>query len=665
MDGGAPLPERPITEPQLRDLAAILHRRLGRGMILWLLGQVLRPEALGPAANHTGDAAALAHAAVEALAKAGQVLEAAALLRQTAHGNSRLALELNRVLRGERLDGDARTQALLNEYEPFFNSATFAEWFARAQRVVCAIALGEPENNIVGTGFLVGPDLVLTNYHVLEQFLAPEDGGGGPVKAGASGDQIFFFFDYIVAPKPRVPPELSGRDTFVTAVKDDWLVHARRRLPNDGKAGCAATVTDEYDYALVRLARKVGEQPVRRGGGPRRGWLSLPEKIDVLDSVDKRLVVLQHPAGAEQQFDVGAYDRLDASQTRVWYALSTAKGSSGAAALDKEGRLFALHNAEVEPRPELGLLNGKGLNQGIRIDFIAKDLGSAKLQGWPVPAFQDHAEFWSLNDDLANPRPIIGRSTFRDDLLRLATIGSPERALVVTGRPGSGRRFSVELWKRVLGGKAACMELKPDELSRLTPRKFLENVGIDFGLEGECGPIPDERKTEDRPRWLTMDAPRWLAATLHRAARRDAARYPAWIIVNSVVPEGEPLSWADGLKELFAALLGAADAEQRRVDIPELRWLFLGASATDFPLLAVPRVEEDLSRASDMDGEFVKCLQGAYRALDKTADIADEAWWRAASRRELKRAPEGKPPRAALAEAVRELLAEMRSGGGE
>jgi hypothetical protein len=36
---------------------------------------------------------------------------------------------------------------------------------------ICAIALGTPTNDIVGSGLLIGPDLVITNFHVLETFL--------------------------------------------------------------------------------------------------------------------------------------------------------------------------------------------------------------------------------------------------------------------------------------------------------------------------------------------------------------------------------------------------------------------------------------------------------------------------------------------------------------
>src|SRR3712207_7374554 len=61
-----------------------------------LFRSVLGREALGAAANEVGDLSSFARGVVEALDAAGKVLEAAALLRQTALSHSPLALELGR-----------------------------------------------------------------------------------------------------------------------------------------------------------------------------------------------------------------------------------------------------------------------------------------------------------------------------------------------------------------------------------------------------------------------------------------------------------------------------------------------------------------------------------------------------------------------------------------
>jgi sugar lactone lactonase YvrE len=82
-----------------------------------------------------------------------------------------------------------------------------------------------------------------------------------------------------------------------------------------------------------------------------RGWFSLPDAIKAM-TPEQRVIIFQHPLRAPQATDVGQYEQLDPSGTRVWYAVSTAEGSSGGAAVDSDGRLFALHNAVVESDEE-------------------------------------------------------------------------------------------------------------------------------------------------------------------------------------------------------------------------------------------------------------------------------------------------------------------------
>src|SRR4051812_33255089 len=61
------------------------------------------------------------------------------------------------------------------------------ERFARMQDRVCRV---EVRGFAEGTGFLVGPDMVLTNHHVVEQCLA----------LGESLDRIACRFDYSILP---------------------------------------------------------------------------------------------------------------------------------------------------------------------------------------------------------------------------------------------------------------------------------------------------------------------------------------------------------------------------------------------------------------------------------------------------------------------------------
>jgi len=649
----APAPA-PLSEAQLADIATLLARTVTRGNIGWLATSVLGRDALREVANELGDAATFARSIVDALNQAGRIGDAVTLLRQEAHRNSRLLVSLEYIMRGHRLDDDAEMQKFVNEYEPFFNSASIQENFSRVLRTVCAVALGSPTNAIVGSGFLIAPDLVMTNFHVLETFLRETPDGG--FEAAGEGSRIYCFFDYLWQPEPRVPPANGGppHASLMVTGHQDWLVHARPKLENDGTPDSPVDVGKKYDYAVIRLERPVGRRTARLSGGAVRGWLPLPtEELDVLGK-DRRILVFQHPGKAPQQFDVGDFVQLDASGTRVWYSVSTAKGSSGGAAVDSEGKLFALHNAEVVPRPGLT----EEVNQGVRIDLIAEDLRA--LQGWtdePAPE-EEPLAFWSLSDDPRDPRPIIGRETFRENVTAMM---APEgaRLLVVTGGTGSGRGFSVKLLRRTLGTQTPVVEFSPRDVQTLGPKDFLRFLVDGLGIVGTSAtPMPEPPATESVARWLRLDLPRWLADRLADDQQRNPSRYPAWVVVNAAVPEGERVLWAEYLKDFVAALVGVADPGQKALDLPQLRWLFLGNSSDAFPVSGAARFDEDLATypESAFSGDFAHCMQVAWRSTEKRAPLLDEDFLKTMAVTLTATDPTGRPLREVLAAVVREMV---------
>src|SRR5262249_49397624 len=81
---------------------------------------------------------------------------------------------------------------------PAFDFAVFREKMALIEGQVCRV---EMDRNAAGTGFLVGPDAVLTNFHVLESVLKGE---ASPSKVGCR-------FDYkVLADKSRLEGTVVG-----------------------------------------------------------------------------------------------------------------------------------------------------------------------------------------------------------------------------------------------------------------------------------------------------------------------------------------------------------------------------------------------------------------------------------------------------------------------
>ncbi|WP_315835256.1 serine protease [Bradyrhizobium prioriisuperbiae] len=195
---------------------------------------------------------------------------------------------------------------------------------ARIERQVCRIEVG---GNAVGTGFLVGPEVVLTNWHVVE----------GVRKVGTLAD-LGCRFDYLrLENGARQQGELVG-------------LHADGCLSSTPYSPAEATQTpdtplptaDQLDYALLRLAAPIGETAA---GGQPRGWIKLPTEVATLSPGDPLLIV-QHPDGSPMKLamDTDAFISTNPNGTRIRYTTNTEAGSSGSPCFTMEWDLVALHH---------------------------------------------------------------------------------------------------------------------------------------------------------------------------------------------------------------------------------------------------------------------------------------------------------------------------------
>lgn len=244
--------------------------------------------------------------------------------------------------------------------------ADFGVWRDRMTAVegrVCQITL---RGQAQGTGFLVGPDAVLTNYHVMQ-----------PVLSGTTppGD-VECVFDF------KKLPDGSLMRTPVSLHLSDWNIDSCPYTASEfaGFPDQTLPTADELDYALIRLAAPVGDQPWTAhpgSGAPPRGWIPLPEAAPVLKS-PMGVIIAQHPSGWPMKLgiDTLAIDRdanpslwLNSNGTRVRYATNTEGGSSGSPVFDLEWNLIALHHYGD---PQRG--HPAKWNQGIPVDVIRSRL---------------------------------------------------------------------------------------------------------------------------------------------------------------------------------------------------------------------------------------------------------------------------------------------------
>jgi hypothetical protein len=215
---------------------------------------------------------------------------------------------------------------------------------------VCSISVVTIAGRSAGTGFLVGPDLVLTNHHVLADLI---DNG-----APASGTTCVF--DYRVTGQGTV-----DRGTEF-GLAPDWLVASSPPSAIDLQpAPVDLPSADELDYALVRLNGEPGRSLLP--DGRERGWIEL---LATPPTITERmpLLIIQHPHEHPMKLavDTDGVLGVNANRTRVMYSVNTLGGSSGSPCFTFDLALVALHHAAMATSAKR--------NEGVPIATIADHL---------------------------------------------------------------------------------------------------------------------------------------------------------------------------------------------------------------------------------------------------------------------------------------------------
>jgi hypothetical protein len=244
----------------------------------------------------------------------------------------------------------------------FLDVATWRERLARIEGAVCYIQVADRAS---GTGFLVGADRILTNYHVVKDLIPASPDVSGQIPA----DRVSVYFDYkrVAEDKPYAPGFAVGLAPQAGLL--DWSP------PSAGEfSGDEPPQADELDYALLRLAERVGERPV---GGVKaepdarpRGWIAMHENPPEL-LAGGPLFIVQHPDNQPMKLalETQAIIGVNANGTRVRYRTNTEPGSSGSPCFDANWNLVALHHAGD---PNFAPGYSSQYNQGIPIRAIVK-----------------------------------------------------------------------------------------------------------------------------------------------------------------------------------------------------------------------------------------------------------------------------------------------------
>ena len=249
---------------------------------------------------------------------------------------------------------------------PRLDAFVWATNLLKVMRRVCRI---EVDGVARGTGFLVGPDVVLTNHHVLST----------PVASKFDGARIRCLFEYWKGPDGF---DSEGVAATARGAFADWHIDSSGAMSNAEEAsGKPEPTTDQLDHTLLRLERPLGAEPIFPGG-PARGWIRVPSTPPAL-APNMPMAILQHPEGlpVKLALDTQGVLSVNTSGTRMRYAANTDRGASGSPCFSINLALVALHHYGNPAFPP-------AYNQGIPVAAIRKRLEAgqkANLLGGDPP----------------------------------------------------------------------------------------------------------------------------------------------------------------------------------------------------------------------------------------------------------------------------------------
>lgn len=218
------------------------------------------------------------------------------------------------------------------------------DWVLRLRTImhkVCHIEIlvdkEKPDGKLVGTGFLIASNLVLTNFHVIESVYAynkymPSSG------IQANPENLFVHFDYV---------DFEGwrqKKKIYKLKGDDWLVGFSKRSHSDAGVGKSLPDDDELDHAIIRLDGNAGDDLIE-GSTEKRGYFTLSETYTFTEN--QPLMILHHSNGSPLMcgFKKQSVIRTNENCTRIWYDMEDVTvGGSGSPCLDIDLNLIAIHH---------------------------------------------------------------------------------------------------------------------------------------------------------------------------------------------------------------------------------------------------------------------------------------------------------------------------------
>jgi hypothetical protein len=324
-------------------------------------------------------------------------------------------------LRPDRSFGEA--ERIVLKGVTFEDVGVWIEKLKAMRRAVCRVEPQPPAETIegFGSGFLVAPDVVITNFHVARPFW-------GDV---ARARRVVLQFDYETDP---AGVKVSGGVEYRLATA--W------RGPGTPEAQQAerpwqvlSSPEDKLDYALLRLDKPAGTERI---DGAERGFLTPTSRQF---SEQDPLLILQHPSAAPLKLAIGAVERPD-PPSHVFYKVNTEGGSSGSPCLNQRLETVALHHQGEFSRNRGVTFKAIREDWSTRLDalatqglsWLANQAGHLPGTSSPPPAKESIKAHQP-----PTPRPVLGLIQILPSRPRPPVVGDPSRQFGGGGPPVADR----------------------------------------------------------------------------------------------------------------------------------------------------------------------------------------------------------------------------------
>lgn len=245
------------------------------------------------------------------------------------------------------------------------------------KRICRVVALDEDGRRILGTGVLIGPSMVLTNWHVVKDVESPLDDHlsltvqfdltrSGQAESRSAALRVKRDWKVADCDIGALEPADIIWDNPKTGLREPWWTNA------EVLKSWATAVGDKLDFAVIEVDGTPGDE---------RGWYDLADVARATGG--GACFVFHHPANQPLTLTAGSIPMVAGRPpVRIFHKANTIGGSSGGLIVNDRGVPIALHHAgcysygTLYPDDDLR----SGINVAIPLTAIADRLGPELLE---------------------------------------------------------------------------------------------------------------------------------------------------------------------------------------------------------------------------------------------------------------------------------------------